>query len=131
MTQSTGIALSTLRFVERTLAGNVDRAQSAKLASPEAQKLVKAAGEFESMLLESLWKSMKETFTDPNDPDSDPTMQSFDDWGMKSMAQCRGKCRWARHQEYDNKVLRAYYRCERRPAVRPPRSKPRDVDLVD
>jgi len=63
---------------------------SAKSASGESQKLVKAAGEFESMLLESLWKSMKETFTDPNDPDADPTLQSFDDWGMKSMADAVG-----------------------------------------
>jgi len=65
-------------------------AKSGKPASRELQKLVKAAGEFESMLLESLWKSMKETFTDPNDPDSDATLQSFDDWGMKSMADSVG-----------------------------------------
>jgi Rod binding domain-containing protein len=55
-------------------------------ASAQLPKLVKAAGEFESMLLESLWKSMKETFTDPDDPDSDPTVQSFDDWSIQSMA---------------------------------------------
>lgn len=63
---------------------------TSKSSSSEIPKLVKAAGEFESMLLESLWKSMKETFTDPNDPDSDATLQSFDDWGMKSMAEAVG-----------------------------------------
>jgi Rod binding domain-containing protein len=64
--------------------------KTARASSPEYQKLVKAAGEFESMLLDSLWKSMKETFKDPNDPDSDATLQSFDDWGMKSMADAVG-----------------------------------------
>lgn len=50
-------------------------------------KLRKAAGEFESMLLENLWKSMKETFSDhQNDKDADPTLQSFDDWGIHAMA---------------------------------------------
>jgi len=61
-----------------------------KSNSPSLSKLVKAAGEFESMLLESLWKSMKETFTDPDNPDSDATLQCFDDWGMKSMAESVG-----------------------------------------
>ena len=89
MTQSTGIAPSTLPLLNVPSIGT-PWAQSAKSASPEAQKLVKAAGEFESMLLESLWKSMKETFTDPSDPDSDATLQSFDDWGMKSMAESVG-----------------------------------------
>jgi len=65
-------------------------AKSAKSATAELPKLVKAAGEFESMLLESLWKSMKETFTDPNEGDADPTVQSFDDWGIQSMASAVG-----------------------------------------
>jgi Rod binding domain-containing protein len=76
-----------------SLSGPGTMAQTMKIArtaSPEYQKLVKAAGEFESMLLDSLWKSMKETFKDPNDPDSDATLQSFDDWGMKSMADAVG-----------------------------------------
>ncbi len=65
-------------------------AKSGQSSASELPKLVKAAGEFESMLLESLWKSMKETFTDPDDPDSDPTVQSFDDWGIQSMANAVG-----------------------------------------
>jgi Rod binding domain-containing protein len=64
-----------------------DRIGSAEAGGPaELKKLSKAAGEFESMLLESLWKSMKETFSDPDDPDSDPTLKSFDDWGIQAMA---------------------------------------------
>ena len=52
-------------------------------------KLTKAAGEFESMLLTSLWKSMKETFSDP-DEDADPTLKSFDEWGIQAMASAVG-----------------------------------------
>ena len=65
--------------------GASDSAEAVKLASPEVAKLRKAAGEFESILLESLWKSMKETFSDPNE-DEDPTVKSFDDWGIHAMA---------------------------------------------
>jgi Rod binding domain-containing protein len=57
--------------------------------SPELSKLRKAAGEFESILLASLWKSMKETFSDP-DEDADPTLKSFDDWGIQAMASAVG-----------------------------------------
>jgi Rod binding domain-containing protein len=56
----------------------------------ELKKLRKAAGEFESMLLESLWKSMKQTFSDPSDPDSDPTLENFDDWSIQAMADAVG-----------------------------------------
>jgi Rod binding domain-containing protein len=54
-------------------------------------KLRKAAGEFESILLNSLWKSMKETFTDESDPDFDPTLESFNDLGMQAMSSAVGK----------------------------------------
>jgi Rod binding domain-containing protein len=57
--------------------------------SPEVSKLRKAAGEFESILLESLWKSMKETFSDPGE-DADPTLKSFDEWGIQAMASAVG-----------------------------------------
>jgi len=62
---------------------------SGSSSSPELSKLRKAAGEFESILLESLWKSMKETFSDP-DEDADPTLKSFDDWGIQAMASAVG-----------------------------------------
>jgi len=66
---------------QSTSSGNSD--------SPELSKLRKAAGEFESILLASLWKSMKETFSDP-DEDADPTLKSFDDWGIQAMASAVG-----------------------------------------
>jgi Rod binding domain-containing protein len=62
----------------------------ANSTSPEISKLRNAAGEFESILLESLWKSMKETFSDP-DEEADPTLKGFDDWGMQAMASAVGK----------------------------------------
>src|SRR6266481_2717069 len=64
-------------------------ANVATSGSPELSKLRKAAGEFESILLESLWKSMKETFSDPEE-DADPTLKSFDDWGIQAMASAVG-----------------------------------------
>lgn len=62
---------------------------SAGSKASDLSKLTKAAGEFESILLESLWKSMKETFSDP-DEDADPTLKSFDDWGIQAMANAVG-----------------------------------------
>ena len=67
----------------------VHSANSGSPSTPELSKLRKAAGEFESILLESLWKSMKDTFSDP-DEDSDPTLKSFDDWGTHAMASAVG-----------------------------------------
>lgn len=58
----------------------------ASASSPELRKLTKAAGDFESILLDSLWKSMKETFSDEEDPDSDPALRSFDDLGIQAVA---------------------------------------------
>jgi Rod binding domain-containing protein len=67
----------------------VHSANSDNPASHEVSKLRKAAGEFESILLESLWKSMKETFADPEE-DADPTLKGFDDWGIQAMARAVG-----------------------------------------
>jgi Rod binding domain-containing protein len=61
----------------------------ARSSSPEVAKLRKAAGEFESMLLQSLWKSMKDTFSNQDD-DSDPTLESYDDWGMQALSNAVG-----------------------------------------
>ena len=54
--------------------------------SPELAKLGKAAGEFEAMLLQTLWKSMKETFSDANEKNYDPTLENFDDLGMQALS---------------------------------------------
>ena len=58
-------------------------------SSPELAKLRKAAGEFESMLLQSLWKAMKDTFSNQDD-ENDPTLESFDDWGMQALSNAVG-----------------------------------------
>ena len=42
------------------------------------------------MLLNSLWKSMKETFSDQDDPNSDQTLESFDDMGIQAMSNAVG-----------------------------------------
>ena len=55
--------------------------------SPAALKLRKAAAEFESTLISSLWKSMKSSFSDsPDDEFTDPSHDLLDDWGIQSMS---------------------------------------------
>jgi Rod binding domain-containing protein len=54
-------------------------------------KLKKAGGDFESILLASMWKSMKESFKDPNSPDSDPASGTLNDWGIEVMSGAVGK----------------------------------------
>ena len=72
--------------------GTSTQANGARSASAnrEYAKLNKAAGEFESILLNSLWKSMKQTFQDDDDSDSDRSMESFDDLGMQAMTNAVG-----------------------------------------
>jgi Rod binding domain-containing protein len=60
----------------------------------EDAKLQRAAGEFESLLLSSLWKSMKSTFTseDSEDPASnDPAHDALDQMGIDAMSGAVGK----------------------------------------
>ena len=55
--------------------------------SPAAIKLRKAAAEFESTLISSLWKSMKSTFADPDQDDAtDPSHDVLGDWGIRAMS---------------------------------------------
>jgi len=55
--------------------------------SPAAIKLRKAAAEFESTLISSLWKSMKSTFADADQDDAtDPSHDVLDDWGIRAMS---------------------------------------------
>jgi len=56
-------------------------------ANPATVRLTKAAHEFEGMLLNSLWKSMHESFG-PSDEDSDGTAEGMNDIG--SQALCSG-----------------------------------------
>lgn len=58
----------------------------------EQQKLKKAAGDFESILLSNLWKSMKHSFDNQSsDSDSDPAHGTLDDWGIEIMSGAVGK----------------------------------------
>jgi Rod binding domain-containing protein len=64
---------------------------SSESGSHNGAVLRKAAGEFEAILLGTLWKSMKETFSNQDDEDFDPTLQSFDELGIQGMAGAVGK----------------------------------------
>jgi Rod binding domain-containing protein len=55
-------------------------------STPAGRKLKRAAAEFESMLLSTLWKSMKSTFADSGDESSDPAHDSLEDFGIQTMS---------------------------------------------
>ena len=59
--------------------------------SPEERKLRKAAGDFESILLASMWKSMKQSFGDSDTDSSDPAHGTLEDWGIEIMSSAVGK----------------------------------------
>jgi len=59
--------------------------------SIQEQKLRKAAAEFESILLSSFWKSMKESFTSPEDDSSDPAHETLENFGIEAMSDAVGK----------------------------------------
>jgi len=74
-----------------TTVGPATTAKSKPVDSPDEQKLKKAAGDFESILLASMWKLMKESFTDPKDGDSDPASGTINDWSIEAMSGAVGK----------------------------------------
>lgn len=59
-------------------------------ASLQEQKLRRAATQFESLLISTLWKSMKESFSYDEDS-SDPANSTFDDMSIQSMADAMSK----------------------------------------
>jgi len=59
--------------------------------SPANNKLRKAAGEFESLLLSNLWKAMKSSFADSDDDLTDPAHETLDNMGIDAMAGDVGK----------------------------------------
>ena len=66
--------------------------RSKPVDSPEEQKLKKAAGDFESILLASMWKGMKESFGNSDmDNDADPAHGTLEDWGIEIMSGAVGK----------------------------------------
>ncbi len=71
--------------------GAFARQNSAIMNSPSSHKLHQAAAEFESILLASLWKSMKGSFASPDEESSDPAHETLDDLGVQSMCAAVGK----------------------------------------
>lgn len=66
--------------------------QPGSVDSPDQRKLKKAAGDFESILLASMWKSMKQTFGSSDlEGDSDPAHGTLDDWGIEVMSSAVGR----------------------------------------
>jgi Rod binding domain-containing protein len=59
--------------------------------TPAERKLRKAAAEFESMLLSSLWKSMKSSFASSDDESSDPAHDVLADMGIQAMSSAVAK----------------------------------------
>lgn len=59
--------------------------------SPATNKLRKAAGEFESLLLSNLWKAMKSSFADSDDDSTDPAHDTLENMGIDAMAGSVGK----------------------------------------
>jgi Rod binding domain-containing protein len=59
--------------------------------TPRERKLQQAAGQFESMLMSNLWKSMKSAFDDDDSEYSDPAHGAMDEWGMDAMCSAVGK----------------------------------------
>lgn len=59
--------------------------------TPAGRKLRQSAAQFEGMLLSSLWKSMKSTFSTPDDDSTDPAHDTLDDMGIEAMSNAVGK----------------------------------------
>jgi Rod binding domain-containing protein len=65
--------------------------QSKPVDSPDEQKLKKAAGDFESILLASMWRAMKHSFGENTEAESDPAHGMIEDWGIEVMAGAMGR----------------------------------------
>jgi peptidoglycan hydrolase FlgJ len=59
--------------------------------SPEESKLKKAVGDFEAILVATLWKGMKQSFGSSESDSSDPAHGSLDDWGIEVMSEAVGR----------------------------------------
>jgi len=63
-----------------------------KLTPVEEAKLRKAGAEFESIMLSTFWKSMKQSFSDEDDDESgDPAHDTLEDMGIQAMSTAVGK----------------------------------------
>ena len=59
--------------------------------TPAQRKLRQAAGQFESMLLSDLWKSMKSSFDDDDGSSDDAGHSTMDEMGIEAMCSAVGK----------------------------------------
>lgn len=83
-------------YVEELTARHYQNGKTEKSSAisntPAEKKLKAAAGEFEGMLLSSLWKSMKSTFASADEDEAnDPAHDTLDDMGMQAMSNAVGK----------------------------------------
>jgi len=60
-------------------------------ASVQERKLQKAASEFESILIGTFWKSMKDSFASDDEDATDPAHSTLDDLGIQAMAGAMSK----------------------------------------
>lgn len=67
-------------------AATASAASSTRLDPVRKQKLVKAAHEFEAMLLTSLWKSMKQNGLGEDEQSLDPGSNDLQDLGLQAMS---------------------------------------------
>ena len=70
--------------------GNAAKAQ-ALASSPANRRLRKAAAEFESLLLSSLWKSMKTSLVGPDEESDDPGHDTFEGLGIEAISSAVAK----------------------------------------
>jgi Rod binding domain-containing protein len=82
--------LITSANADTAAAGNSPGVERKTSTSPDEEKLKKAAGDFESILLASMWKSMKQSFGS-SEAESDPAHGTLDDWGIEVMSNAVGK----------------------------------------
>jgi Rod binding domain-containing protein len=83
---------ASVRLQANTGVNSGENAHGMKAAStPRERKLQQAAGQFESMLLSNLWKSMKSAFDEDDSEYSDPAHGAMDEWGMNAMCGAVGK----------------------------------------
>lgn len=59
--------------------------------SVQEHKLRQAAADFESILISTFWKSMKETFSTDGEDSTDPAHSTFEDMGVQAMAGAMSK----------------------------------------
>jgi Rod binding domain-containing protein len=78
-------------LIDHSAASPTTGTKSKPVDTPDEEKLRKAAGDFESILLSSMWKSMKQSFGDSKVGESDAASGTIDDLGIEAMSQAVGK----------------------------------------